>query len=101
MSSLTKRDLFNARNAGNKLESGLTLTVVAVGQFEDTDRDGKPVKVSVLKDNDGTVYTTISGTIADSLNDLGDIIDDEGKVEVTVVTKKSQSGREFFQLQII
>ena len=98
---LTKRDLFNARNAGNKIENGLTLEVVAVGQFEDTDRDGKPVKVSVLKTKEGGVYTTISGTIADSLNDLGDIIADEGSVTVEVVTKKSSSGREFFQLAII
>lgn len=97
---LTKRDLFNAKNASNKIENGLTLELVAVGSYEDTDKDGKPVTVSVLKTESGEIYTTISATISDSLDDLSDIIADEGKVTVDVVTRKSSAGREFFQLAI-
>lgn len=97
---LTKRDLFNAKNASNKIENGLTLVLVAVGSYNDTDKDGKPVKVSVLKTESGEIYTTISATISESLDDLSDIIEDEGKATVDVVTRKSSAGREFFQLAI-
>ena len=100
MMTLTKRDLFNAKNASNKIENGLTLVLVAVGTYSDTDKDGKPVNVSVLKTEGGEIYTTISATISDSLDDLSDIIEDEGKVTVDVVTRKSSAGREFFQLAI-
>lgn len=97
---LTRRDYFNAKNASHKIENGLELQLVAVGSYEDTDKDGKPVNVSVLKTESGEIYTTISATIADSLDDLSDIISDEGYINVKVITKKSAAGREFFQLEI-
>lgn len=98
---LSKRELYNARNAGNKIEKGMKLNVVAVGTFDDTDKDGKPVKVSALKTDEGSIFTTISATISDSLDDLDEIITEEGTVTVEVLQNKSNNGREFFQLQIL
>lgn len=98
---LTKRELFNARNAGLKISEGLKITLTGVGTFEDIDKDGKTVTVSALKSEDGAIYTTISATIAQSLDDLEDIIAEEGKVTVIVNQNTSNSGREFYQLQIL
>lgn len=97
---LTKRDLYNAKNASTKLEKGLEFTLVAVGSYPDADKDGNAVNVTVLKADDGTVYTTISNTIYESLDMLSDILADEEKVTINVTTKKSASGREYFQLVI-
>lgn len=95
---LTKRDLYNAKNASAKLEKGLEFVLTAVGSYPDKDKDGNEVNVTVLKAEDGTVYTTISNTIYESLDALTDILADEGKVTINVTTKKSAGGREYFQL---
>lgn len=95
---LTKRDLYNAKNASAKLEKGLEFVLTAVGSYPDKDKDGNEVNVTVLKAEDGTVYTTISNTIFESLDMLTDILTDEGKVTINVTTKKSAGGREYFQL---
>lgn len=98
---MTKRELFNAKNAGHKIEAGMVIDVVSVGTFPDTDKDGKEVTVVALTDKDGVIYTTISGTIASSISLLEDIISDENEVKVKVLMNKSLSGREFYQLQIV
>lgn len=98
---MTKRELFNAKNAGQKIEKGMTLTVVSTGQFADKDKDGNDVTVTALACKDGSIYTTISATIADSMDLLDDILSEEGEVTVKVNESKSNSGRSFYQLQII
>ena len=98
---LSKKALFNAKNAGKKVENGITIDVVNVGTFEDKDKDGHDVTVSVLESKDGEVYTSISATIAASIDMLDDILKDEGTVTVQVVQNKSNNNREFYQLQII
>lgn len=98
---LNKIDLFNAKNAGTPIEAGLIMTVVAVGTFADKDKDGHDVTVSVLKCEDGNVYTTISATVSNSIDMLDDIIADNGKAKVKVNQGTSNNGREFYQLQII
>lgn len=98
---MTKRDLFNAKNNGQKIENGLVIEVAEVGSFQDTDKDGNNVTVSALKTPGGDIYTSISATIANSLDMLSDIIADEGAVKVKVVQNKSNGGREFYQLAII
>lgn len=95
---LTKRDLYNAKNASAKLEKGLEFVLTAVGSYPDKDKDGNEVNVTVLKAEDGTVYTTISNIIFESLDMLTDILTDEGKLTINVTTKKSAGGREYFQL---
>lgn len=99
---LTKIDLFNAKNSGKKIEKDLEIEVSAVGTFADTDKDGNDVNVTVLKSaTDSNVYTTISATIYNSLELLREILADNGTIRVKVIESKSQSGRNFFQLQII
>lgn len=98
---LNKIDLFNAKNAGTPIEKGMVITVTAVGSFPDKDKDGHDVNVSVLKCEDGAVYTTISATVYNSIDMLDDILADNGKAKVKVNQGTSNNGREFFQLQII
>ena len=98
---LNKIDLFNAKNAGTPIEAGLEMTVTAVGTFPDKDKDGHDVTVSVLKCKDGAVYTTISGTVSNSIDMLDEILGEQKEVKVKVNQGKSNSGREFYQLQII
>lgn len=98
---LSKRALFNAKNSGTAIEKDLEIKVVNVGSFEDKDKDGHDVTVSVLEAEDGEVYTTISATVANSLPLLAEIIEDEKVVTVKVKQSTSNNGREFFQLAII
>lgn len=95
---LTKRDMYNAKNGSNKLENGLEITLVGVGKYTDTNTNGEEVEVTVLKAENGDIYTTISNTVGASIEMLSDILADEGKADVIVKTKKSASGRDYFQL---
>lgn len=99
--AMSKVELFNAKNAGQKIEEGMVLDVVSVGSFADKDKDGHDVTVCALSCKDGNIYTTISATIADSMGLLSEIIDEEGSTKVKVIKNLSNSGREFYQLQIV
>lgn len=98
---LSKKELFNAKASGHKIEKGLQIDVVNVGSYGDTDKDGNPVNVSVLVDENGLVYTSISKTINETLDMLEDIISDDGHVIVEVCENTSNSGRNFYQLMIV
>lgn len=100
---LSKKELFNAKSSSNKVEAGLTIDVVNVGEYPDTDKDGNPVTVSVLVSKSGEVFSSISKTIHDTLDMLEDCIADseEGCVTVEVIQSKSLSGRDFYQLRMI
>lgn len=98
---LTKKELFNAKSASVKIEKGLQIDVVNVGSYADTDKDGNPVTVSVLVNKDGTVYSSISKTVADTLDMLEDIIADEGHALVEVTENTSNNGRKFYQLRML
>lgn len=98
---MTKKELFNAKNAGQKIEKDMIIEVVSLGQFEDKDKDGNDVTVTCLASIDGNIYTTISATIGNSIDLLEDILEDEGTVKVKVNQSKSNGGRDFYQLQIL
>lgn len=100
MAQMTKKALFNAKNNGVKIEDGLHIQCVCVGTFEDTDKDGNDVTVTALQDVDGTVYTSISATVAGSVDLLDEILDEEGQVEVVVHSNVSSNGRTFLTLSI-
>ena len=100
VNTLSKKELFNAKNNGVKVTDGLEMTIVGVGSFDDTSSDGNAVNVTALKAEDGTIYTTISATIFDCIDLLSDIIADEEKVTVVVHEKTSKNGRNFLQLEI-
>lgn len=97
---LSKKELFNAKASGQKIEKGLQIDVVNVGSYEDTDKDGNPVTVSVLVDKDGVVFTSISKTVNEMINMLEDIISDDGHAIVEVCENTSNTGRKFYQLMI-
>lgn len=97
---LSKKELFNAKASGKKIESGLQIDIVNVGSYPDTDKDGNPVNVSVLVDVNGSVFTSISKTINETLDMLEDIISDEGHAFVEVFENTSNNGRKFYQLMI-
>lgn len=99
---LSKVDLFNAKNASEKLEKGLVINVVDMGQYDDKDKDGNAVKVTVFKDTENKVYTTISGIIADSFDDLNELVEEsKDPVKIEVRTGKSLSGREYLYVAIV
>lgn len=98
---LSKKELFNAKSSSQKIEKGLQIDVVNVGEYADTDKDGNPVSVSVLVDKDGTVFTSISKTINETLDMLEDIISDEGHVVIEVCENTSNNNRKFYQLMIV
>jgi hypothetical protein len=98
---LTKKELFNAKVSSKKIEKGLQIDVVNVGTYDDTDKDGNPVAVSVLVDKDGAVFTSISKTINEALDMLADIISDDGHALIEVCENTSNSGRKFYQLMIL
>lgn len=98
---LSKKELFNAKASSHKIEKGLQIEVVNVGSYADTDKDGNPVEVSVLVDKNGTVFTSISKTVNETLDMLADIISDDGHVVVEVCENTSNSGRKFYQLMIV
>lgn len=98
---LTKKELFNAKASSQKIDTGLQIDVVNVGEYADTDKDGNPVTVTALVDKDGTVYTSISKTVNETLDMLDDIISEEGHALIEVCENTSNSGRKFYQLMIL
>lgn len=98
---LSKKELFNAKSSGKKIEKGLQIDVVDVGSYADTDKDGNSVTVSVLVDKDGTVFTSISKTINEALEMLEDIISDDGHAVIEVCENTSNNGRKFYQLKLV
>lgn len=98
---LSKKELFNAKASGQKIEKGLQIDVVNVGSYADTDKDGDPVEVSVLVDKNGSVFTSISKTVNETLDMLEDIISDDGHAAVEVCENTSNSGRKFYQLMLV
>lgn len=98
---LSKKELFNAKASGQKIEKGLQINVVNVGSYADTDKDGNPVDVSVLVDKNGSVFTSISKTVNEALDMLEDIISDDGHAVVEVCENTSNSGRKFYQLMLV
>lgn len=98
---LSKKELFNAKASGQKIEKGLQIDVVNVGSYADTDKDGSPVDVSVLVDKNGSVFTSISKTVNETLDMIEDIISDDGHAVVEVCENTSNSGRKFYQLMLV
>lgn len=98
---MTKKQLFNAKNAGLKIEKGMQIEVINTGSFADVDKDGHDVTVVALETPNGDIYTTISGTIAKSLSLLDEVLEEEGSVVVKVNEAESNNGRSFFTLQIV
>lgn len=104
-SNFTKRDEINARNsfALQDLENGAVLTVPKAGLITRPDMEtGEPKEVAVLVTDDGTVYSAISATVCDTMDDIVDLIEDEGNaIQVRLNKRKSKAGREFLSLTVL
>ena len=98
---MNKVKLFNAKNAGQKIEKGMKIEVVEVGTFADVDKDGHDVTVVALEAKDGTIYTTISNTISRAVDLLSEILQEQGTVTVQVNEAESNNGRSFYTLEIV
>lgn len=98
---LSKKELFNAKASSQKIEKGMQIDVVNVGEYADTDKDGNDVTVSVLVDKDGVVFTSISKTVNEMLDMVEDIISDEGHALIEIRENTSSSGRKFYQLMLL
>lgn len=102
---LSKKEMFNARSASEKLENGLEIRVVNVGTYPDKDKDGNDVTVSVLVAEDGTVYAGISATVAESIPMLDELLAEAKEngetVTVEVIESTSSNGRKFMQLRAL
>lgn len=98
---LSKKELFNAKASSQKIEKGLQIDVVNVGEYSDTDKSGNPVTVSVLVDKDGAVFTSISKTVNEMMGMLEDIISEDGHAIIEVCENTSNNGRKFYQLMLV
>lgn len=98
---MTKKELFNARNTGRQIEAGLKISLVDVDTFSDTDKNGNSIDVAALKDQDGTIYTTISATVIRAVDDLKELLEESDEViECEVKEGVSNNGRAFFQIVV-
>lgn len=103
-SNFTKRDEINARNsfALQDLENGTVLNVPKAGLIQRPDLEtGEPKDIAILVCDDGTVYSAISATVCDTMDDIVELIESEGAVEVRLNKRKSKAGREFLSLTVL
>ena len=101
--NFTKRDAVNSRNgvALQDMENAFMFNVIAAAQIETVDEEtGERKEVSVLKSEDDHYYTSISATVYDVMDDLIEIINDEGSCKVRVDKRKSKQGRDFIMLSL-
>ena len=98
---MTKKDLFNARNASMNIKDyiGEPLTVTGLAIDED---DGKPIGY-IVADCVG-VFGVTSGTLIEAINNLIDLLADEDEnAEPTIATihsNISKGGKEFYTMTI-
>lgn len=102
--NFTKKDNINARN-------GFSLQDVAQDEILKIDRaaivmgndkdGGEKRQVAVLMSDDGVAYTSISENVLDALEDICEIIDETGSVDIRVFKRKSKQGRDFISLSIL
>ena len=99
--NMTKKDIFNARNASMNIKDyiGEPLTVTGLAIDED---DGKPIGY-IVADGVG-VFGVTSGTLIEAITNLIDLLanEDEG-AEPTIATihsNTSKGGKEFYTMTI-
>ena len=99
--NMTKKDLFNARNASMNIKDyiGEPLTVTGLAIDED---DGKPIGY-IVADGVG-VFGVTSGTLIEAITNLIDLLANEDEnAEPTIATihsNTSKGGKEFYTMTI-
>lgn len=98
----TAKDEFNAANSTPI--KAIKNSVIKVTDIMIKDKlpedDGKVETVGFLKDENGTVYATISSTVIEQLITLKEMLEEDGPQSVLVVPKQSNGGREYFMLEL-
>ena len=98
---MTKKDIFNARNASMNIKDyiGEPLTVTGLAIDED---DGKPIGY-IVADGVG-VFGVTSGTLIEAIDNLIDLLANEDEnAEPTIATihsNTSKGGKEFYTMTI-
>lgn len=98
---MTKKDIFNARNASMNIKDyiGEPLTVTGLAIDED---DGKPIGY-IVADGVG-VFGVTSGTLIEAITNLIDLLANEDEnAEPTIATihsNTSKGGKEFYTMTI-
>lgn len=98
--NMTKKDIFNARNASMNIKDyiGEPLTVTGLAIDED---DGKPIGY-IVADGVG-VFGVTSNTLIDAITILIDMLKDDEDGEPTIATihaNTSKGGKEFYTMTI-
>ena len=98
--NMTKKDIFNARNASMNIKDyiGEPLTVTGLAIDED---DGKPIGY-IVADGVG-VFGVTSGTLIEAITNLIDLLADDDSNEPTIATihsNTSKGGKEFYTMTI-
>lgn len=97
---ITAKDMFNSSSAlALKDMVGQELHVVGIFTREKTGMDGIEGLVGYVKTEDG-IYATVSGTVIDQFEALAEMLED-GPCKIKVVARKSNAGREYFQLELV
>lgn len=98
--NMTKKDLFNAKNASLNIKDyiGETLTVTGCATSED---EGKPIGY-IVADGIG-VFGVTSATLIEGITDLCDYFMDEDTTSVDIIVKANESkgGKTFYTMQIV
>lgn len=104
--TFTKRDVINSNSGyslqdfeGNQMVIEL-VTAAAVLQKPDSET-GEQKDVAVLVTANSEYFTSISATVLDQMDDILELIDEEGSLNIRVVRKKSKGGRDFLQLVVL
>lgn len=98
---ITAKDMFNSSSAlALKDKVGEELKVVGIFTREKTGVDGIEGLVGYVKTEEG-IYATVSGTVIDQFEALAEMLETDGPVAVKVLSRKSNAGREYFQLELV
>lgn len=97
---ISAKDMFNASTAlALKDKIGETLTVVGIFTREKSGVDGIEGTVGYIKTDDA-IYATVSGTTLEQFDALAELLE-AGPVVVRPVSRRSNAGREYFQLELV
>lgn len=95
----TAKDIFNS-TASTPIKEVKAETIKVADIYVKDKADGDTV--GYLKTDEGTIYATVSATVIDQLPALAEmIVVNEDAVEVKVVPKTSNSGREYYILELV
>jgi hypothetical protein len=99
-----KKDVVKAGNTTTMFKDviGDTLTITGVIIYE-KEEEGEQKRVSAVKLSDGSFISSISKTIANSLENLLGVYEDEevrAGIEVIVKSKTSNGGRDFLYIDV-